>query len=73
MIIEAIMQQHRDGENSTIPFRNKRYVCINGVWFFETREGKQKGPFVNKQEMEAELLYFIREQKMLNQSLHEPA
>lgn len=73
MIIEVIMQQHRTGEDNTIPFRNKRYVCINGVWFFETRGGKQQGPFVNKQEMEAELLFFIREQKMLGQTSQETA
>jgi len=66
------MQQHRTGEDQTIPFRNERYFCVNGVWFFETRGGKQKGPFVNKQEMEAELLFFIREQKMLGQSLQQP-
>jgi len=67
------MQKHRAGEDNSIPFRNERYVCIHGVWFFETREGKQQGPYINKQEMQAELLCFIREQKMLNQSFQELA
>ena len=67
------MQHHRTGEEQTIPLRNKRYICVNGVWFFETRGGKQKGPFVNKQEMEAELVFFIREQKMLGQTFQQPA
>lgn len=66
------MQQHRAGEASTIPFRNERYFCANGVWYFETRGGKQKGPYTDKREMEGELLMFIREQKLLNQSLKEP-
>jgi len=60
--------QHRAGENSPIPFRNQRYFCANGVWFFETRGGKQLGPFVSKQEMEAELMMFIREKTVLNRS-----
>jgi len=66
------MRQHRTGENSSIPFRNERYFCANGVWYFETRGGNQKGPFANKQEMEGELLMFIREQNMLSQTLKEP-
>ncbi len=60
--------QHRAGENSPIPFRNQRYFCANGVWFFETRGGKQLGPFVSKQEMEAELMMFIREKTVLSRS-----
>lgn len=66
------MQQHRSGEEQPIPFRNERYFCANGVWYFETRGGKQQGPFINKQEMEAELLLFIRETSMLGQSLKLP-
>ena len=63
------MQKHRSGEDKIIPFRNECYFCANGVWYFETRGGKQKGPFADKAEMEGELLLFIREQRMLNQSL----
>ena len=67
-----MQQKHRAGESDSIPFRNERYFCANGVWYFETRGGKQMGPFSDKQEMEAELLLFIREQQMLNQSLKSP-
>jgi len=63
------MQKFRSGEHKIVPFRNERYFCSNGVWYFETRGGKHKGPYADKQEMEAELLLFIREQRMLNQSL----
>jgi len=66
------MQHHRAGEHCPIPFRNERYFCANGVWFFETRGGKQQGPYLNKQEMEGELLLYIRKQNMLNQTLEEP-
>mgnify|MGYP005857554461 CR=1 FL=1 len=57
--------QHRAGENQPIPFRNDRYFCVNGVWYFETRGGKQVGPFISKKEMEAELMMFIREKSLL--------
>lgn len=58
------MQQRRAGENQSIPFRNNRYICVNGVWYFEARGGKQIGPFINKKEMEAELMTFIREKSL---------
>ena len=54
------MNKHRAGEKSNIPFRNERHFCMNGEWFFETRDGKQLGPLESKEEMEAELLLFIR-------------
>ena len=66
------MQKFRAGEH-TIPFRNERYFCANGVWYFETRGGNQKGPFIDKREMEAELLLYIREQQMMGQSLKQPS
>ncbi|VAW72672.1 hypothetical protein MNBD_GAMMA10-2538 [hydrothermal vent metagenome] len=66
------MQHHRSGEEKTIPFRTERYFCTNGVWYFDTRGGQQQGPFVSKQEMQGELLLFIREQAMLRQSMREP-
>ena len=55
------MEKHRSGEETSIGFRSQRYFCINGVWYFQTRGGGQKGPFISKEEMEAELLLFIRE------------
>jgi len=63
------MQQHRAGEHNTIPFRNERFFCVNGVWYFETRGGHQQGPFSDKREMEGELLLYIRQQNMANQTL----
>lgn len=66
------MQQNRSGEKTNIPFRSERYFCANGVWYFDTRGGKQQGPFIDKEEMEGELLLYIRQQRLLNQSLEEP-
>lgn len=64
------MHSHRAGEqDKTVPFRNERYFCINGEWFFETRNGDQQGPFPNKKEMEAELILFIRDTAMAINSI----
>ena len=56
--------EHRTGESSNIPFRTQRYFCINGVWYFQTRGGGQQGPYVSKEEMQAELMLFIRDKSM---------
>ncbi len=58
------MQKHRAGESQTIPFRSDRFFCVNGMWYFEARGGVQIGPFDNKQDMEAELMLYIRQQQM---------
>ncbi len=63
------MQKHRAGEVCNIPFRNERHFCANGLWYFEARGGVQKGPYKSKEEMEGELLMFIREQNMSNQAI----
>jgi len=62
----VVMQQHRTGEDTSIPVRNKRYYCANGIWFFKTRGGKQKGPFLDRKEMETELSSYLLEQDKLD-------
>ena len=59
---------NRAGETSATHFRTERYFCSNGEWYFLTRGGGQQGPYINKEEMEAELLLFIREQNLVNSS-----
>ena len=66
------MQHHRFGEEKSIPFRTERYFCTNGVWYFDTRGGHQKGPYASKQEMQNELSLFIQQQTMLNKSPKQP-
>lgn len=60
------MELNRNGETRNVPFRSNRYFCINGTWYFMTREGNQMGPFIDKREAEAELMMFIREKSMEN-------
>jgi len=63
------MEPSRTGEDTHIPFRTQRYFCINGVWYFQTRGGGQQGPYTSKEEMEAELLLFIREKSLENNAI----
>ena len=64
------MNQHRAGEkNDPIPFRNDRFFCSNGEWYFEARNGEQHGPYENKSDMEAELLMFIRSKALARQAI----
>lgn len=51
---------HRIGENGLLPFRTGRVFNVGTEWFFAVREGKNCGPFENKQDAENELnLYLI--------------
>lgn len=63
------MEPSRSGETRNIPFRSNRYFCINGTWYFMTREGTQMGPFIDKREAEAELMMFIREKSMQHNAI----
>ena len=40
-------------------FRSKRLYNINGEWFFDTREGTQYGPFLDRNKAEKELAIFL--------------
>lgn len=67
--MRCFMELSRNGESRHIPFRSNRYFCINGTWYFMTREGSQLGPFIDKREAEAELMMFIREKSMQNNAM----
>lgn len=44
-----------------ITFRTNRFFTIGSDWYFSTREGKDKGPFANKEVAQAAITKFIRE------------
>ena len=60
------MEPNRSGESRNIPFRTNRYFSTNGAWYFMTREGVEMGPFIDKDDAEAELMMFIREKSMMS-------
>jgi hypothetical protein len=54
------MRQNRSvEENDKTYFRSKRIYSTNGYWYFDTREGKQFGPYLNRSDAEIELAIFF--------------
>ena len=54
------MRQNRSvEENDKTYFRSKRIYSANGYWYFDTREGKQFGPYINRSDAEIELAIFF--------------
>lgn len=53
--------QYRRGESASKTwYRSDRLFCLNGQWFFSTRENINMGPFASRAEAEIELAQFIR-------------
>ena len=58
--LRGILQmEHRMGETGLLPFRTRRVFNIGSEWFFAVREGKDRGPFENKQTAISELNLFL--------------
>ena len=54
------MRQNRSvEENDKTYFRSKRIYSANGNWYFDSREGKQFGPYINRSDAEIELAIFF--------------
>lgn len=54
----------RKGEaDDSIHFRAHRIHCINGSWYFLTREGSNVGPFPTREEAETYLSKFLKRAK----------
>lgn len=54
------MSPKRKGEDVNYPFRSQRIFTVGSEWYFTTREGKDVGPFKNKEDTEGELLLYLR-------------
>lgn len=54
------MNFRRKGEQCTTPiYRNKRLHRVNNLWYFDTREGTQYGPFQNLEDAKNALAVFL--------------
>lgn len=51
---------YRMGEVTNSHFRNRRFFCISGQWYFSTRENLKSGPFSDKEGAEIELMFFLK-------------
>jgi len=65
------MSQQRSNEKSLTQTdktqRTSRSYEINGQWYFELRDGGQKGPYDNELEMQADLNEFIKLHEQMSQ------
>ena len=53
------MSLKRHGERQRHPFRSERISCENGMWYFQTREGKSFGPYQDRVDAKRDLAVFL--------------
>lgn len=54
------MPRKTDNEKK-VYFQMDRFVQQNGEWFYEARDGEQRGPFKSRGDAEADLVFYIIE------------
>jgi hypothetical protein len=59
--MEVIFMQRKTDDPRSIHFHANRIHRTNGLWYFETREGDDVGPFDSKEEARKELSRFMAE------------
>ena len=60
------MARVSDGKSEKLYFQMDRFVQQNGEWFYMTREGGEKGPFVSRDDAEGDIAVYIRQQLKLH-------
>lgn len=53
------MERRTDGVDSKIFFQMDRFVQQNGEWFYMAREGNEHGPFINRNDAQGDLVYYL--------------
>ena len=53
------MNMHRKGESGAVPFRSGRFFNIDSDWYFACREGRDNGPFLNREEARNALMTYL--------------
>ena len=51
----------RKGESKGVFYRSERVFCVNGEWYFATRERPETGPFSSSREARMELDIFLNQ------------
>jgi hypothetical protein len=54
------MTRKEDGDDGKMYFQMDRFVQQNGVWFYTTREGEERGPFESRDDAEGDLISYIQ-------------
>ncbi|PCJ88994.1 MAG: hypothetical protein COA54_01885 [Thiotrichaceae bacterium] len=53
------MVRKNDNKISQVYFQVDRFVQQNGEWFYVTREGVERGPFVTKESAKEDLTAYV--------------
>jgi hypothetical protein len=56
---------NRRGEGTHPPFRSQRLFSENGQWYFDTREGKQVGPYPDLTDVKKALAVFLAQKQLI--------
>jgi len=54
------MARKTDNDDKSLYFQTGRFVHQNGEWFYITRGGEQRGPFMRKEDAEDDMISYIR-------------
>jgi hypothetical protein len=63
---------NRRGEASHPPFRSQRFFLENGQWYFDTREGKQVGPYTELDDVKKALAVFLAQKLLIIDTINQP-
>ena len=64
------MVRKDDNKISLAYFQMGRFVQQNGEWFYTTREGVERGPFVTKESAKEDLTAYVYHLKNIEQYGH---
>lgn len=57
--VEVIIVQRNTDPSTRVHFHAERIHCINGLWYYLTREGANVGPFATKESAKKHLVEFL--------------
>ncbi|HHJ35238.1 MAG TPA: hypothetical protein ENJ87_05695 [Gammaproteobacteria bacterium] len=53
------MKRKQDSQISLVHFQMNRFIHQNGEWFYSTREGNERGPFMTKEDAADDLSAYV--------------
>lgn len=56
------MLRKTDSDQEALKFQMGRFFSQNGEWYYMTREGDDRGPFLYREDAEGDLVDYIRDQ-----------
>jgi len=67
------MIMHRKGESGAVPFRSGRFFNIDSDWYFACREGRDNGPFLNREHAHDALKNYLEKRTRVSTKMNSSA